>query len=130
INVPVPGKPMVHDTAITESQVVLFDLPVTFNLEAAMKGARFPYQWDPDYGARVGLLPRGENSSADDVRWYDVEPCFVFHPLNAYDLPDGRVAVDVVRHPKMFATDHVGPNEGPTTLDRWTIDPSSGKVIE
>src|SRR3954462_3824320 len=36
VNVPVPGRPMVHDTAITESKVVLFDMPVTFNLDKAM----------------------------------------------------------------------------------------------
>src|SRR5437870_64171 len=43
VDIPVPGGPMVHDTAITESQVVLFDLPVTFDLDAAMGGSVFPY---------------------------------------------------------------------------------------
>jgi carotenoid cleavage dioxygenase len=119
---------MVHDTAITETQVVLFDLPVTFNLDAAMAGTAFPYEWNPDYGARVGLLPR--EGSAEDVRWCDVDLCYVFHPLNAYDLPDGRVVLDVVRHPKMFASDLRGPNEGEPTLERWTVDPAAGKVLE
>jgi carotenoid cleavage dioxygenase len=50
--------------------------------------------------------------------------------MNAYDLPDGRVVIDVARHPKMFATDFNGPDEGAPTLERWTIDPASGKVIE
>jgi carotenoid cleavage oxygenase len=128
VDVPVPGGPMVHDTAITESQVVLFDLPVTFDLDGAMAGTAFPYVWNPDYGARVGLLPR--DGGADDVRWCDVELCYVFHPLNAYDLPDGRVVLDVVRHPKMFATDKLGPNDGTPTLERWTVDPAAGKVLE
>src|SRR5436309_843563 len=128
VDVPVPGGPMVHDTAITESQVVLFDLPVTFNLDAAMTGNSFPYQWNPEYGARVGLLPR--DGDAADVRWCDVELCYVFHPLNAYDLPHGRVVLDVVRHPKMFDADKRGPNEGAPTLWRWTVDPSAGKVLE
>jgi carotenoid cleavage oxygenase len=128
VNVPVPGGPMVHDTAITESQVVLFDLPVTFNLDSAMAGNVFPYQWNPDYGARVGLLPR--DGEAADVRWCDVDLCYVYHPLNAYDLPDGRVVLDVVRHPRMFDTDQRGPNEGIPTLERWTVDPVAGKVLE
>jgi carotenoid cleavage dioxygenase len=128
VDVPVPGGPMVHDTAITESQVVLFDLPVTFNLEAAMAGTVFPYRWDPDYGARVGLLPR--DGDAGDVRWCEVDLCYVYHPLNAYDLPDGRVVLDVVRHPKMFDTDTLGPNEGDPTLERWTVDPAAGEVLE
>lgn len=128
VDVPVPGHPMVHDCAITEYHVVLFDLPVTFSLDAAMGGARLPYLWDPDYGARVGLLPR--DGGADDVRWYDVDLCYVYHPLNAYELPGGEVVLDVVRHPRMFATDTLGPDEGAPTLDRWTIDPSAGKVRE
>jgi carotenoid cleavage dioxygenase len=128
VNVPVADGPMVHDTAITETQALLFDLPVTFNLEAAMAGATFPYQWNPDHGARVGLLPM--DGGAADVRWCEVELCYVYHPLNAYDLPDGRVVVDVVRHARMFATDKRGPNEGGTTLERWTLDPTAGKVLE
>ena len=50
-NVPVPGKPMIHDCAITEHYVVVFDLPCTFDVQAAMNGP-FPYVWNPDYGAR------------------------------------------------------------------------------
>jgi carotenoid cleavage dioxygenase-like enzyme len=128
VDVPVPGPIMVHDVGITDSSIVIFDLPVTFQLEALTEGYPFPYRWDPDHQPRVGVLPR--EGGAGDVRWADVEPCYVFHPLNAYDLPDGRVVVDVARHPKMFATDFNGPDEGPPTLDRWTIDPGTGKVLE
>ena len=124
VNVPVPGKPMVHDCAITERYVVLLDLPVTFKPENLEKG--FPYLWDPEYGARVGLLPR--NGDAAQVRWLDVPLCYVFHPLNAYETATGQVVLDVCRHPRMFATDQNGPNEGRPTLDRWLLDPSSGKV--
>jgi carotenoid cleavage oxygenase len=88
---------------------------------------RFPYSWNPKYPARVGVMPR-EGANAD-VRWFDVEPCYVFHPMNAYDDGD-TIALDVVRHPKMFDTDHLGPNEGPPTLDRWTVDLADGKVRE
>ncbi len=72
-------------------------------------------------------MPR-EGANAD-VRWFDVEPCYVFHPMNAYDDGD-TVVLDVVRHPKMFDTDHLGPNEGPPTLERWTVDLADGKVRE
>jgi carotenoid cleavage oxygenase len=128
VEIPVPGKIMLHDVAITDSSVVIFDLPVTFQLDAFAEGYPFPYRWDPDYHARVGVLPR--DGSAEDVRWADVEPCYVYHPMNAYDLADGRIVLDVARHPKMFATDYNGPFEGPPTLDRWTIDAAGGKVLE
>jgi carotenoid cleavage dioxygenase len=105
--------------------VVLFDLPCVFDVDIAMEG-RFPYIWKPDYGARVGLLPR--DGDASQVRWLEVPLCYVFHPMNAYETADGRVVMDVCRHPKMFASDTLGPNEGRPTLDRWVLDPSSGKV--
>src|SRR5262249_20391359 len=122
------GGPMMHDFALTETKVVIFDLPCTFSLDAVASGTPFPYRWNPDHPSRVGLMPR--DGSGHDVEWADVSPCFVFHPMNAFDLPDGRVVVDVPRHPKMFATDTRGPNEGPAALERWTIDAAAGKVLE
>ena len=90
--------------------------------------AGFPYSWDDDRPARVGVLPR--DGSGDDVTWYEVEPCYVYHPLNAYEDGDDRIVLDVVRHPRMFATDRTGPNEGAPTFDRWTVDRAAGKVLE
>ena len=128
VDVPIEGKPMVHDCAITARYVLLFDLPCTFDIDAAMSGASLPYRWNPAHPARVGLLPR--DGTAADIRWVAVSPCYLFHPMNAYDLPDGRVIVDVVRHPRMFDADVNGPNEGPPTLERWTLDPASGRAQE
>ena len=119
---------MMHDISITDTHAILYDLPVTFDLDMAMSGQGVPYRWDEDYGARIGVLPKG--GTADQVRWYEVEPCYVFHPMNAHDLPDGRIVLDVVRHPSMFRTDMRGPNEGNPTLDRWTVDPAAGTVHE
>jgi carotenoid cleavage dioxygenase len=128
VDVPVPGRPMVHDCAITENYFIVLDLPVIFDPELLVQGSSLPYKWHPEYGARVGLLAR--EGEATDVVWCDVEPCYVFHPMNAYEDGDGRVVLDVVRHPKMFATDMQGPNEGAPTLDRWIVDPRGGSVKE
>ena len=105
------GPVSVHDSAITQRYVVLLDLPVTFSMEAVASGASFPYRWQEGYHARVGLLPRDGDST--DVVWHDVEPCYVFHPMNAFDEPDGDgIVLDVVRHPSMFRTQLLGPAEG------------------
>lgn len=167
VDIEVTGCPMMHDFSLTEKHVILYDLPVTFDVRQAVeltvpRGLRlparlmlsalmtrvrmpdpikarkprtpssdhsFPYSWNPEYPARIGVMPR-EGTNAD-VRWFDVEPCYVFHPMNAYDSPDDdTIVLDVVRHQKMFATDHLGPNEGPPTLDRWTVDLADGKVRE
>ena len=129
VDIPVPGggRPMIHDCSITENYFIVFDFPVLFDMEMA-EGSGFPFRWSEDYGARVGLLPR--EGTADEISWHEVDPCFVFHPLNSYEDSDGRVVLDVVRHPKMFATVLTGPNDGTPTLDRWLIDPKGGPVKE
>ncbi|MEY2767020.1 MAG: hypothetical protein RI912_683, partial [Actinomycetota bacterium] len=124
VDIPVPGGPMVHDVAITEKYVLVLDLPCVFNLEAAMSGAGLPYFWDPDYEARIGLLPR--EGSADDVKWVSIDPCYIFHPMNAYDDGD-EVVFDAIRHPRMFDKERRGPSEGVSTLDRWRLNPQTGK---
>jgi carotenoid cleavage dioxygenase len=103
--------------------VVKCDLPATFSIDAA-KAGRYPYVWNPAHEARIGLLSREDTSRGP--RWFPVEPCFVYHTLNAYD-DDYRVCVDVCRYSSCYDVSRMmGP--GPTTLDRWTIDLVSGKV--
>jgi carotenoid cleavage dioxygenase len=123
------GAVSLHDCAITERSLVLLDLPVTFSLEALSEGASFPYRWQEGYHCRVGLLPRDSDST--EVVWHDVEPCYVFHFMNAYDEPGGDgVVLDVVRHPSMFRTHLLGPSEGVPTLERWHLDGHGGAVKE
>lgn len=118
---------MVHDTALTESRVLAFDLPVVFDIDLAIAGVRLPYRWDPSYRARVGLVPRGGTrpGPTGDVVWIDVDPGYVFHPMNAYDDGDA-VVVDVVVHPSMFAMVQDGPLDGPPRMERWVLDPVHG----
>ena len=121
----VGGAPMVHDVSITETRAVVYDLPCQFDLGAAAGGASLPYRWDDSYPARIGVLPLGGGD--DDVRWVDVEPCYVFHPLNAFDDGD-RLVIDLVRWESMFRTEVLGPAEGTPWLERWTVDPSGTSV--
>ena len=123
-DVPIPDRPMMHDFALTERYVVLFDLPMTFSKAAVAAGEPLPYAWNPGYQARVGLLPR--DGAPRDVRWCEIEPCWLFHALNAYDDGD-QVVVDVLRYARSYdiaAMD--GP--GPVTFERWTITPATGTV--
>ena len=52
----------------------------------------------------------------------------MFHTVNAFDLPDGRVALDVIAYDRMFDDANTGPDELPRGLERWTIDPAHGSV--
>jgi len=122
---------MMHDFALTGRYVVLFDLPVTFSMDAVAAGRKLPYTWNAAHQARVGLLPRtghGETGQPDGVRWFDVEPCWVFHTLNAYD-DGGRVAVDLVRYGGPYDVSAL-EGKGPLTLERWVIDPGTGRISQ
>jgi carotenoid cleavage dioxygenase len=123
----VPGPTMIHDFAITERFVLFMDLPVVFDLQRALQGT-MPFHWSDDYGARVGIMPRtGSNA---DVQWFEVDPCYVFHGLNAYDDGD-QVVFDVCRISELWR-DSTAMGEGPgrSSLHRWSFDLASGKTRE
>ncbi|MGW0159059.1 carotenoid oxygenase family protein [Mycobacterium sp. NPDC003323] len=145
---------MMHDFSLTERHVVIYDMPVVLDfggrpltkrvsrfmsrhpapdalVRAIMRGSErtrgglrgMPYRWAPDKPARVGVMPR--EGEAGDIRWFEVPQCYVFHPMNAYD--DGtHLVLDIVAHPSVFT---VGTKLfEPPTLDRWTIDLTTGAV--
>jgi len=128
VDIAVPGMVMVHDMSLTDQYALVYDLPVTVDIELAMQ-ERFPFRWNPDYEPRVGLLPR--DGGAGDIVWCEAPQSYVFHPLNAYDTDDGRVVVDLCRYESMFVDDLRGPfGDSLPTLDRWEIDPVAAKVTE
>jgi carotenoid cleavage dioxygenase len=129
LDIPIPDMPMIHDMSLTKKYAVIYDLPVTVNFDVMAQGFEFPFAWAPDRAARVGLLPR--NGTADDIIWCDVDPCYVFHPLNAYDAPDGTVVIDLCRYESMMKAEFRGPfSEDLPTFDRWVVDPVARKVRE
>ena len=123
-NITVGGPTMMHDFNATRNYVIFMDLPAVFNLELAMQG-EMPIRWDDDYPSRLGVMPR-EGTDAD-VRWFDINPCYVFHPMNSYEDGD-KIVLDVARFSHMWresAMDFPNPE-----LWRWTIDMASGQVRE
>ncbi|WP_028937848.1 carotenoid oxygenase family protein [Pseudonocardia spinosispora] len=167
----VPGKPVLHDIALTENYVLFFDVPLVFDRPAAVSmvvpdwmprsaqlvlssllgkvsmpesvagrlmsrdrvGATndYPFTWDASHPSRIGVLPRDGVDAG--VRWFDIEPCYVFHTLNAYE-ENGSIVCDAVRlqgydgdakYDIRDAFDSASP-----TLHRWVVDLASGKVRE
>ncbi|MFN0182697.1 MAG: carotenoid oxygenase family protein [Aquabacterium sp.] len=118
--------PSVHDCMITRQYVIVLDLPVTFSMPLLMAGYTFPYKWNPQHRARVGLLRK--DAPGDSIVWCDVAPCYVFHPCNAFENDDGTVTLDVVAHETMFDGDTMGPSAKAVGFERWTIDPAARRV--
>jgi len=117
----VPAGTMMHDFMITRDHAIFMDLPVVFDFS----NPAAPIRWDDNYGARIGIVPRmGTN---DDIRWFEVDPCYVFHPLNAY-VDGDQVICDVGRHASMWKN---SMDDGePSYMHRWTFDLASGAVGE
>ena len=124
--IPVQDGPSIHECTITKNYVVVFDLPVTFSMKALISGQQFPYSWNLDHKARVGLLPR--TGTADQIVWCDVDPCYVFHVANSFEREDGVVIIDSSVHETMFAGGPDGPNGKALGMERWEVDPKAGKV--
>ncbi len=120
----VPGATMMHDFMITRDHAIFMDLPVTFDLQKAIAG-EIPIGWDESYGARIGIMPRfGTNA---DIRWFEVNPCYVFHPLNSY-VEGNKVICDVGHHEYMWRDSM--DDFAPSYMYRWTFDLETGGVKE
>ncbi|MDG2111589.1 MAG: carotenoid oxygenase family protein [Actinomycetota bacterium] len=120
----IPAPVMMHDFNITQNHVVFMDLPVVFDLELALQGT-MPFQFQRENGARLGVLPR--TGTADQIRWFDIDPCYVFHPVNSFE-DGGRIILDVARYPSMWEAD--ASFQTAASLWRWTIDLENGSVTE
>jgi carotenoid cleavage dioxygenase-like enzyme len=128
----VPALTLMHDFALTAQYVVFLDLPLLFNLGIALAGPDqrdLPYRWDDQYRARLGVLRRDDPYG--QLRWFDIDPCFVFHVVNAYDAASSgqnTIVLEVLRYGEMWRRN--SDFEGDAALWRWTVDLDTGKVEE
>ena len=120
----IPNMVMMHDFNVTRNYVIFMDLPLVLNLSLLETGV--PFGFDPSAGARLGVMPR--NGTNVDVRWFEIDPCYVFHPVNAYDV-DEKIVIHVSRQPEAFGSSSDDYAEV-GRLWRWTIDLSLGTVTE
>ena len=119
--------PMIHDCAVTEKDILIFDFPVIFSKQRLLQGSNMPYQWHPEHGARIGAMPH--YGVASQIQWIELEPCFVFHAANAYRTSDHGIVLDVVVHDRMFEQSSLGPFEQQAcVLERWQINLRQGSV--
>jgi carotenoid cleavage dioxygenase-like enzyme len=108
---------MVHDFAVTPAHVVFFLCPVVMEAEAAERGGPV-LAWRPERGTRIAVLRR---DGAEAPRWFDADPFFVFHFMNAHEEAD-RITVDYVQYGAFLAPG------APPCLWRLTLDLAGGGV--
>src|SRR5262245_5775054 len=88
---------MSSDFAITKDYVVFIRCPLVFSFENLAKSGRL-FSWEPERGTRIGVMPRSGGNA--DVRWFETDASYVFHPMNAY-AEDGAIVLDVSRYNKL-----------------------------
>lgn len=87
IGVDIPAPIMLHDNCLTKQHVVLFDFPLTLRTSRFLRD-EFPVAYEPEHGARIGLLPRPENGSSTttiEPQWFDCIPGVILHGVNAFE---------------------------------------------
>jgi carotenoid cleavage dioxygenase len=119
---------MIHDFAITKDHVIFLLCPIVFDLENVAKRGT-PFSWEPERGTRLGVMPRSGGNA--DVHWFETDPCYVFHPMNAY-TENGEVVLDVARYEQLIfmdpraARDPGWRDKNVAKLHRWRLDLRGG----
>lgn len=107
-----PRAVMMHDLAITESYSLLIDCPAVIDPTAVLQGKPI-MNYDPRHGARIGVLPR--HASGKQIKWFEIETCFIFHIFNAYE-EGNEIVLHGCRYAKYPELVEFG---GPIRIDRF-----------
>ena len=128
----VGGPTMMHDFTVTRNHSIFLDLPAIFDMEMAMQGG-MPIRWSDDYASRFGVMPRAGSDA--DVKWFDVNPCYVFHTLNSYEDGD-EIVVNGCRLREIWRdSSEIAVNDAPDPADspmmwEWRLNMKTGTVSE
>jgi carotenoid cleavage dioxygenase len=115
---------MIHDCAITENYILVLDFPLTVR-PLRMLQNKFPVEYEPENGARIGLVPRN-NDLQQEVKWFDCKPGVILHAANAYETDDGKIVFHALRSEptgESYITSY-----STSFLYEWIMDLKSGTI--
>ena len=135
--VELPGPRLQHDIGITEHFTLLFDMSLQPDAGRRQAG-QMPLSMARDRASRIGVVPRfGSN---DDIRWFEVEPFFMYHVINAWEEGDTivllgcRIANPLVGDPGNPRFEKAVPELGNLRIEplfhRWRLDLATGQARE
>jgi carotenoid cleavage dioxygenase len=87
VPIPLAGPRLPHDMAFSERFSIVNDLPVFWDAELLQRNIH-AVRMHP-LPSRFGVIPR--HGRAEDIRWFEAEPCYILHFLNAYEDGDELV---------------------------------------
>jgi carotenoid cleavage dioxygenase len=129
-----PKGVMMHDCAITDKHTIFLDLPITFDFTRAMSGESM-LAWEPENGSRIGVVPR--LGGDEDVKWFTIDNCMVFHVANAWEEGDEIVLIasrsnktDVGNATENANADDMDMTDQLALLTEWRLNMVTGDVTE
>jgi carotenoid cleavage dioxygenase len=139
VPVPLPGPRLPHDMSFSEHYSILNDFPAFWDEKLLARGVH-AVRMHRNLPSRFAILPR--HGRSDEVRWFEAEPTYVLHFLNAYEegteiVLDGYFQDDPTPPP----LEHAPPGFGHLMafldehsfrprLHRWRFDLASGRTRE
>ena len=88
VPVPLPGPRLPHDMMFTPNWSILCDFPLFWDAELLKRDVHVT-RLHEDLPSRFALIPR--YGQPEDIRWFEADPTFVLHFINAYE--DGNEVV-------------------------------------
>ena len=122
-----PFCSMIHDFFVTKNYVAFPVLPLTGDLSRAMRGGP-AFAWEPEKGSHIAVMRR--DGAVSSIKWFETDPCYVFHPMNMWDDGD-RLYADVMQYdvaPLFPSADGSMGKRASARLARWTFDLAAGTV--
>lgn len=139
VPVPLPGPRLPHDMTFTANYAILNDLPMFWEPSLLAKGIHAA-RLHPELPSRFAILPR--YGQTDDIRWFEADPTYILHFLNAYEegdeiIMDGYFQENPSPAPLADAPDGFGQmmafvdeHSFRPKLHRWHFNLKTGKTRE
>ena len=138
VDIPLPGPRLPHDMAYTPNFAILNDFPLFWDAELLKRDVHAP-RFHNDIPSRFGVIPR--RGTTADIRWFEAEPTYVLHFVNAYEDGDQIVLDGFFQSDPAPIDNGVGDkwqrafrflalDRMQTRLHRWRLDLVSGAVAE
>ena len=113
---------MVHDFMVTREPRAVPG-PAADRQPGARDERQARFRVGAGQGRHVGVMAR--DAHGRDIRWFETDPCYVFHPMNACEEGD-KIFADVMEYPAapLFpdADGFAASADATAHLTRWTFD--------
>jgi carotenoid cleavage dioxygenase len=125
-----PGPRLPHDMGITKKYTILHDLPLYQDMDAWNLG-RHKITFNGELPSRFAIVPR--YGDAKSIRWFEAEPCFIYHVANCWDDGD-TVVMTGCRYGMNTEKGDIAKKIAHLAMDaqlyKWTFDLKTGKTHE